>query len=551
MWLPELAIERWRKATGAPADAAAVLVVEAQHGQLIHAATDTALERGARVGGRLTDARALDPALEAVPADLAGDAEFLARLAQWACRWSPLVEVDGADGLRLDVTGVAHLFGGERGLIADMQARVTALGFSVQVAVAPTAGAAWGLARFGGHQLLSLGGGGAQRRRGPDPETRPSVTLARDISPKAKMLDLATALAPLPVAALRLGGAETRTLVRLGLKTIGDLAGVPRKGLARRFRESNHPLDALDRALGRKPEPLTAAPIDPPPRALLRLKEPVTHPEAAPQALGLLVPKLAAELETRKLGARQLALTGFRVDGSTGVVSVATSIPSREPRHLHRLLAGAMEKAGAALDPGFGFDGFALEASWWERLDSAQDALVGEPSGEAEVARLVDRLSVKLGPEKVRRPAPKESHLPERANGWAEAVGAPPPACGRGLGGGQVSQSRQAHPWPLPQAGGEKATRLLDRPEAIAVIYATPEGLPRRFVWRRSVHDIARAQGPERIAPEWWRERGTARLRDYYKVEDTAGRRFWIYRDGLAGDGRGGAPGWFIHGLFG
>jgi protein ImuB len=248
-------------------------------------------------------------------------------------------------------------------------------------------------------------------------DTHPSVTLTRDIAPKGEERDLATTLAPLPVAALRLGARETQTLVRLGLKTIGDLAGVPRKGLARRFRESNHPLDALDRALGRKPEPLTAAPFDPPPRAVLRLKEPVTHPEAAPQALDLLVPQLARELETRKLGARQLALTGFRVDGSTGVVSVATSIPSREPRHLRRLLAGALEKGGAALDPGFGFDGFALEASWWERLDSAQDALVGEPSGEAEVARLVDRLSVKLGPDKVRRPAPRESHCPERPMG--------------------------------------------------------------------------------------------------------------------------------------
>jgi protein ImuB len=509
LWLPDLPIERWRKATGAPADAAAVLVVDAQHGQLIHAATAAALDRGARVGGRLMDARALDPALEAVGADLPGDAGFLTQLAQWAGRWSPLVEVDGADALRLDVTGVAHLFGGERGLLADMQALVGALGFCCRVAVAPTAGAAWGLSHYGAAAAAIC----PAPSRGEGGEA------------------LSRALAPLPVAALRLGLRETQTLVRLGLKTIGDLAGVPRKGLARRFRESNHPLDALDRALGRKPEPLTAAPLDPPPRALLRLKEPVTHSEAAPQALGLLVPQLARELETRKLGARQLALTGFRVDGSTGVVSVATSIPSREPLHLHRLLAGAMEKAGAALNPGFGFDGFALEASWWERLDSAQDALVGEPSGEAEVARLVDRLSVKLGPDKVRRPAPRESHLPERANGWAEAINSPPP---HGIAG-------RTH----------KATKLLDRPEAIAVIYATPEGLPRRFVWRRSVHDIARAQGPERIAPEWWRERGTARLRDYYMVAATAGGRFWISRSGLAGDGRGGPPGWFLHGLFG
>lgn len=525
-----LAIERWRKTTGASDEAAAVLVVEAAHGQLIHAATETALERGARVGGRLTDARALDPSLAAIPADVAGDAAFLHRMARWAGRWSPLVEVDGDDGLRLDVTGVAHLFGGERRLIDDMQAKVGALGFSSRVAIAPTAGAAWALSHHGHGPAIIC--------KSPSPRERGGGER-----------DLVDHLAPLPVAALRLDARATQTLVRLGLKTIADLAGVPRKGLARRFRGDDHPLDALDRALGRKPEPLTAAPFEPPPRAMLRLKEPVVHPEAAPQALDLLVPKLVRELEARRLGARQLALSGFRVDGSVAVAGVATAIPSRDPKHLARLL---VDKA-AALDPGFGFDGFALEASWSEPLGAAQDSLVEEPSGEREVARLVDRLSVKLGPDKVRRPAPRESHLPERANGWRAAVSS--------LRRASATDRKDREDKPSSGVAldcgaslamtGNKAQRLLDSPEAIAVIYATPEGLPRRFVWRKAVHDIAKAQGPERMAPEWWRERSTARLRDYYRVEDSKGRRYWIFREGLVGDGRGGPPVWFIHGLFG
>jgi len=167
LWLPRLAIERWWKATGASDDAAVVLVVEAAHGQLIHAVTQAAEERGARMGGRLTDARAIDPSLLAVPADEAGDAAWLERLARWASRWSPLVEVDGPDGLRLDVTGVAHLFDGERGLIADMQRRMAALGFSSRVAIAPTAGAAWGLARFGTQPLSPL-----REREGPARRSR-------------------------------------------------------------------------------------------------------------------------------------------------------------------------------------------------------------------------------------------------------------------------------------------------------------------------------------------------------------------------------------------
>ena len=496
-----------------------VLTVEGRHGQLIHAVTPAAAERGARPGARLADARALDPGLEAEAADIAGEAAWLRAAARWASRWSPLVEIDGADALRLDVTGIAHLFGGEDALLRDMEARFEAMAIGARAAVAPTAGAAWALARY------------SRTRRRAEPD------------------ELARVLAPLPVAALRLSPLATHMLIRLGLKEIGDLAGVPRKALARRFPKDEHPLDALDRALGRKPEPLTPLPDDPPPRALLPIKEPVVHPEAPFEALRQLVPRLAEELERRKLGARHMALLAYRVDGSLGEVQVATSIASREPQHLHRLLSGILERQG--IDPGFGIDAFALEVRWWERLESAQEALVGDPSGEMAVAALIDRLSVRLGPAKVRRPASRESHLPERAAGWVEGVDDPPPACGRRLGGGNGPAPDQAHPQPLPQAGGEQQpSRLLDAPEGITVIYATPEGLPRRFVWRRRVHDIARAQGPRRVSPEWWRERSTARLRDYYKVEDTGGQRFWIFREGVVGDGRGGAPEWFVHGLF-
>ena len=532
IWLPLLAVERWRKASDAEPDQPIVLTVEGTHGPIIHAVTQAAAERGVRAGARLTDARAIDPALVALPADPEGDAAAMQRLARWATRWSPLVEVDGADSLRLDVTGVAHLFGGEAGLARDVRKRLAGLGVTCQLAIAPTAAAAWALAHYGGP---------------------PVVICSKDTGAK---------LADLPVAALRFSPEATRTLERLGLKTIGTLAGIERRSLARRFRDADNPVDALDRALGRKPEPLTAAPVDQPPRALLRLEEPATHHEAPVQALERLIPDLVRQLQRRHLGARRLALIGFRVDGSIGVASVATAIPSREPKHLLRLLS---DKA-AALDPGFGFDAFALEASWAESLSSAQDSLVEEPSSTGEVARLVDRLTVKLGPDKVRRPQPRESHLPERANEWVAAVSSSLSRSdgegdhgakrhGGGVGAKPLHHSTSSS-GPPPRAKlreelKRRPQRLLDRPEAISVVYVTPEGVPRRFVWRRAVHDIARVEGPERIAPEWWRERSTARLRDYYRVEDQAGRRYWIYREGLFGDGRGGAPEWYMHGLFG
>jgi protein ImuB len=506
IWLPHLAIDRWARSSDLPPDAPVVLTVEGTHGPIIHAVTRCAAERGANPGARLTDARALDPALVAIPADPEGDAALMQQLAKWAGRWSPLVEVDG-DGLRLDVTGVAHLFGGERELVHDVQRRFAQAGLTTKVAIGPTAAAAWALARF------------SSPRRGQDDSAKLPVGER----------DLVERLSPLHVAALRLDLDTVHTLERLGLKTIGALIEVPRLALARRFGRAENVVDALDRALGRKPEPLTAASADPPPRALLKLEEPATHPEAASQALERLIPSLVRELQERHLGARRLTLIGYRVDGSTGVASAATSIASREPKHLQRLLA---DKA-AALNPEFGFDAFALQADWTETMAAAQESLVEEPSSERKLARLVDRLTVKLGAKAVRRPAPFESHLPERASGWVAAVSSSPSSLGE-------LREELKHP-----------KRLLDRPEAIDVIYATPEGTPRRFVWRRAVHDITRAQGPERIAPEWWRQPSSARLRDYYRIEDASGRRYWIYREGLIGDGRGGAPNWFIHGLFG
>ena len=534
--MPHLAIERWAKTCDCAPDAPVVLTVEGTHGPVIHAVTRAAAERGARAGARLTDARALDPKLVAVPADPAGDSALVGRLARWATRWSPAVEVDGADSLRLDVTGVAHLFGGEQGLIADARQRFAAMGLTAHTAIAPTAGAAWTLSHYGRSSATVTPAEAGVQGNGMDASLRWHDDLL-----------------PLPLAALRLEPDTLRTLERLWLKTIGALLAVPRLALARRFRGAEDVIDALDRLTGRKAEPLTARANEPPPRALLRLEEPVTHEEAAGQALERLIPLLVGQLAERHLGARRLVLTGFRVDGSVAEADVATSIPSREPKHLQRLLEGK-----AALDPGFGFDAFALEACLTEPLGAAQDSLVEAPDPSGDIARLVDRLNVKLGADKVRRPVAHESHVPERASGWAPALLPSPSVEGKSRaapqGWGRASSSRppRSPSASSPSLNGEgRPQRLLDRPEAIDVIYATPEGAPRRFVWRRQVHDIARFEGPERIAPEWWRERSTARLRDYYRIEDGDGRRYWIFREGIAGDRRGGAPSWFVHGLFG
>ena len=244
IWLPRLAIERWAKSSDCPPDSPVVLTVEGTHGPVIHAVTIAAAERGARTGARLTDARALDPALIAVPADPDGDCALVQRLARWAGRWSPVVEVEG-DGLRLDVTGVTHLFGGEAGLMRDVRERFATLGLTARVAIAPTAAAAWALARYAPSLCAAMSWKRASRCR----------------------------------LALRLDPDTMRTLERLGLKTIGALMAVPRLALARRFRGAEDVVDALDRLLGRKDEPLTAAPADPPPRAVLSWRNRRTIPK--------------------------------------------------------------------------------------------------------------------------------------------------------------------------------------------------------------------------------------------------------------------------------
>ena len=279
IWLPHLAIERWAKSSGCEPDACpersrrapVVLTVEGTHGLIIHAVTAAAAERGARPGARLTDARALDPSLIAIPADPAGDSALLQRLARWAERWSPLVEVDGSDGLRLDISGVAHLFGGEDGLVRDIEQRFAGARLlnkgrdRSDRSRSLGAGALLPLPPLRGREGLAAKRRGERGRRwqfGPSPWRRcASLSLSREGG-----RGLAEQLAPLHVSALRLDPDTVRTLERLGLKTIGALTDLPRLALARRFRGAEDVVDALDRLVGRKPEPLTAAPVDPPPR---------------------------------------------------------------------------------------------------------------------------------------------------------------------------------------------------------------------------------------------------------------------------------------------
>ena len=493
-------MDRWRSLsrryqTLPSEDEPLVLAREGTHGPVIHATSPAAEGRGIAVGQRVVDAQAIHPDLRVHEADPDGDRAFLDRLVHWARRWGPWSVREGEEGLILDVSGVAHLFGGEAALLKDIAERMAMQGLAAQVALAPTPLAARALARL-----------------------RPGHAATAE--------SLAADLAPLPASALPLDAERLRLLDRLGLKTIGALAEVPRLSLMRRFSgvaAGQNPLLLLDRAMGAQPDPLDAPPDARRHLARSRLAEPVMDP--VPH-LPDLAARLCADLDAEGLGVRRLRVTVYRVDGEARWAEVAFARASRKPDHLLSLLKGKLD----GIDPGFGFDLLTLEARMVEPLGAVQPGLDGKPDAEADVAGLIDRLTARLGAGNVTVPRWQESHLPERMEAMVAAL--------------------EGAAAPLPEVTGDRPVSLLDRPEEIAVLYAVPEGPPAQFKWRRVTYRMTRHAGPERIAPEWWRDRPGSRLRDYYKVEVDDGRRFWIYREGVIGDGRGAEPRWFLHGVF-
>ncbi len=520
IWLARLSVDRWRRAHAPEAQAAAdsaptALILETAHGPRITAANDAGLAAGARVGMLLADARALCPDLAAVLADPAGDLAALEKLALWAQRWGPWSALDPPDGLLVDVTGAAHLFGGEDALLADVTRAFAARGLAARAALAPTAGAAWALSHY----------------------ARPRAILAPDDDPLRQLGDL-------PVAALRLDDDVLTVLRRLGIKRLGELAGVSgagedpgqeagaRDALRRRFRNHRspaaNPLLRLDQLLGRVPEPLLPVIERPMPLVQRRLMEPLRHRNLLDRVVEDLAADMVRALEARGEGARRLELALWRVDGEVLSRRIELAAATREASHITRLFAARLDDVEA----GFGIEAVQLRASWSEPLSLSQADLdaAAEDHGTA-LAACIDRLTVRLGPKAVTRPVARASHIPERAQSWQPPLAPVPPSQG----------ALAFHTRPL---------KLLDRAEPIAVLYASPDGVPQRFRWRGNVREVCRVEGPERIAPEWWRERSTARLRDYYRIEDEAGRRYWIYRQGTLGDGRGGVPDWFLQGLY-
>ncbi len=405
---------------------------------------------------------------------------------------SPLVALDPPDGLFLEALGASHLFGGEARMLDGLVTRLARAGVTARAALADTAGAAHALARFGS---------------APTHVTPPHAH--------------ADALAPLPVAALRIPPAEAAGLARLGIATIADLLALPRASVGRRVGLSL--LKQLDQALGRVGEPLGFLPHPETRAATLRLAEPVAHAEALHALIDRLVPLMCQKLAQEGLGARRLDLLFQRLDGSIAAVRAGTAAPSREVAHLSRLLHLLVE----GVDPGFGVEAATLACPLAAPLPPEQQGADAAP----DLAQTVDRLTARLGAGAVFRLAPRAAAFPEASVARAAPLAA--------VGGGWPAQ--------LP-----RPTRLVEPPERVDAIAMLPDRPPAVFVWRGRRHRIRAADGPERMHGEWWRNAADeGRVRDYFLVEDDEGARFWLFRRGDGEDPTTGDFSWHLHGLFG
>lgn len=464
------------------------------------AVDDAAAALGLHVGQKAADAAALVPDLVTADHDPEGDRAALEILCDWCVRFSPAVALDGLDGLLLDVEGVSHLWGGEAAMLDDLLDRLARWGAPARGAIADTPGAAWALARYA-----------------PD----------RTIAPPGGQAPL---LAPLPVAALRLDEAAQAQLPRLGLFQVSQLLALPRAQLAKRF--GLGAVMRIDQALGAAREALAFRRPATPWFDRLAFFEPISALSDLERVTGDICALLCARLEAEGQGARRFELVFHRLDGKDQPVRAGLSRPGRDAVRIAKLLKPKLD----TVDPGFGIEIVTLWAADVEPLSVAQRSLDadGGISLEEGLAPLVDRLINRLGEDRVWRADPYQSHVPER------------------------SVRRAAPLDPAPETGWDpdrpRPSRLLRRPEAIEVLAKLPDDPPVQFRWRGKSRRVRLAEGPERIGQEWWRkafdEVGPGKVRDYYRVEDEAGERFWIFRAGLYADGEK-VPKWWLHGLFG
>ena len=501
----------WRQKAKDRLDSPIIVVDQIQNAWRITHLDEAAQSTGLCHGQSLSDARAICPIVEVNYEEREDDQLLLEAIADWCDRYTPLVALDAPDGMMLDITGCAHLFGGEEALANDLLIRLFHQGFAVSGAVSSTPGAAWAASRFGA-AVTNVG-------------EKKTVTMVAIKAGKEE-----EALAILPLAGLRLDSETLGGLARLGLRTIGQVLARPRAPLTRRFGKLL--MLRLDQAMGESDEAIS--PRLPVPE--LMAERSLVEPIGRVQDIEILIEKLAIclceDLEKNGMGARKIQLALFRIDGKVVRLHVGASSPLNDAESVRCLFKERIAALADDFDAGLGFEIGRLSALETESCINDQTSFLAGKNNEAiELSHLIDKLGARLGPAGIQCLVPGETHLPENVDKKTAII----------ANHAEVEEKNFIHP--------VRPLRLFRYPEPVEAIAAVPEGPPVRFRWRRKLHVVVHVEGPERIGDEWWGEHQLRDTRDYFRVEDESGFRYWLYRQGLYASETN-SPNWYMHGIF-
>jgi protein ImuB len=491
----------WRS-RGRPDHPAIVCAGREKNAMRLTALDSEAKALGLKRGQGVTEARAMAPDIDVAPFDPEADRAFLDGIADWCDRYTPLVAINGPDGIYLDITGSSHLFGGEKALMDDILSRLFQIGIEARGAISSAPGLSHAVARHGREAVIA-------------PE------------------EAETILASMPVIALRLETSAVELLVKAGLRKIGDLIGQPRAPLARRFGPML--LIRLDQALGLEEEPISPRRPVAPLSSEKRLSDPVGDEETIMALVARLAANLKTSLEARGEGGRLFELMLFRVDGKVFRLQAGASSPIRDMARVSALFKARLAAVHDDLDAGYGFETLRLNVLQAAPFQQEQTDFQGDSRHDDAFSGFVDQMTARFGQDVLAVPLTFASHVPERA--------------GKVLPLSKVDDLEALETQPAPASEASRPIRLFAHPEPVETVAEVPEGPPITFRWRRAFFKVVRAEGPERISPEWWIDGEDAKSRDYFRIEDEAGRRYWLYREGLY-ERETPNPRWFMHGVF-
>ncbi len=493
IWFPYLLTDRAIQLKPELEKVPFVLAAPSRGRMIVQASSMEAVRSGVRTDMVVADARAAFPGLKVFNYKEGIFEKLLTELAEWALRYTPVAATEYPDGLILDISGCPHLWGGEPKYLKAIAARLKQRGYHANVAIADTIGAAWAAARYGNTgQIIKSG-------------------------------EQLKALSGWPPACLRLEPVILDRMHKLGFYKIGSFINMPGPVLRRRFGQEL--LTRMGQALGTQPELLT--PVQPAIIFQERLPclEPIKTRTGIDIALNTLMEQLSGHLLKANKGLRKAVFRSYRLDGNIQSIEIGTNRPVRNVAHLLKLFSQKIE----TIRPALGIELFILEAPVVEDLSAQQESLwtaLGDGDANTELSNLLDRIAGKVGVQAIRRYLPVEHYWPERSI--------------------KISRSIAERPDTTWKLDRPRPIYLLDQPEKIEVTVPVPDYPPMLFIYKGIIHKIRKADGPERIEREWWQDKGL-QIRDYYRVEDEAGARYWLFRSGRYDEGK---PLWFLHGFF-